>query len=48
VPALHAPFSTVSLAPADLLLAVGAAVSIVPVIEIAKTANRHGVWGLSG
>ena len=48
VPALHAPFSTVSLAPADLLLAIGAAASIIPVIEIAKTANRRGFWGLSG
>ena len=48
VPVLHAPFSTTSLAPVDLLLAIGTAVSIIPVIEIAKRANRRGFWGLSG
>jgi Ca2+-transporting ATPase len=45
IPPLHAPFGTYSLPLRDLVVIVGAAASIVPVIEVAKVAVRR--WKLS-
>lgn len=43
LPVLHAPFSTYSLPPTDWVIVVVLALSVIPVLEIAKwTIRRHG------
>jgi Ca2+-transporting ATPase len=42
LPALQGPFATAALSASDLLLVLAVAASVVPVIEIAKAANRRG------
>ncbi len=45
LPVLHAPFGTFALTAADWAIAVGAAVTIVPVVEVAKALARRGILG---
>ena len=42
LPALHAPFSTFALTPADALIVFAVSATIVPVLELAKLAHRRG------
>lgn len=46
VPVLQLPFGTYSLTPADWLLVTGAALTIIPVLELAKLLVRHRLFGL--
>ena len=45
LPFLHAPFGTFALTAADWAIIVGAAVTVVPVVEVAKALARRGVLG---
>ena len=45
LPVLHAPFGTFALTAADWAIIVGAAVTVVPVVEVAKALARRGVLG---
>ena len=46
LPAMHEPFSTYSLPFVDWLIVAGLAVTIVPVLEIAKWMERKGWLGV--
>jgi Ca2+-transporting ATPase len=46
VPFLHDAFGTYYLPPVDWLIIVGAALTIVPVLELAKWFERRGWFGI--
>ena len=45
LPVLHAPFGTFALTAVDWVIVVGAALTIVPVLELAKALARRGAFG---
>jgi Ca2+-transporting ATPase len=44
VPALHEPFGTYALSAVDWAIAAGTALTVVPVLDLAKWANRRGLF----
>ena len=45
LPVLHGPFGTYSLPLIDWIIVIGVAITVMPVLEIAKWMERHGWFG---